>query len=110
MKSLGPIPFGANTPDQPALGNPGAEEANNCVPRLRSYGPLKGLTAFTDAIAGKALGAIAVRSEDAATTYLYAGDSTNLYRLVDATWNVANAALNPTAPSWRGPACWIMLA
>ena len=75
------IAFGEWMPDLPDLANPGATAANGVIPKQRSYGPLPGLSAQTDALDGRALGALA-GTDPAGNVTIYAGDRSKLYALV----------------------------
>lgn len=74
-------PFGQWLPDQPAHLNEGALVALNVIPRARSYGPVKALSAFSGAlIGGTARGATFMRGSDG-TVQLFVGTPTTLERL-----------------------------
>ncbi len=83
------VPFGAWLPDLPAIGNPGATEARNVVPRAASYGPMKSLNAYSSALAARCRGAVSSVDKNGAN-YSYAGDATKLYRLVDTAMTDAS--------------------
>lgn len=72
--------FGNWTPDQADYNNPGALEAKNVVPLLRSYGGIGQLTSFSNALTTACLGTTWLQASDG-TVYMFAGDTANLYRL-----------------------------
>lgn len=79
------IPFGEYLPDQPALNNPGATVATNVLPYAQSYGPVRALTAYTDALTAYCRGAISVKDKDG-TVHNLAGDASKLYSLSADVW------------------------
>ena len=97
------IPFGEFLPDQPALGNPGATVAKNCVPKTKgSYGPFAGLNVVTDALTARCQGAHAVRDQNG-DVQEFAGDATKLYQRSGTTWTDVSGATYTTASDgyWR---------
>lgn len=74
------IPFAEWLPDLPALNNPGATVALNCLPQQNGYGPLPSMNVISNALAKRAQGAFAAR-DAVANVYVYAGDQTQLYAL-----------------------------
>lgn len=72
------LPFGDWTPDLPPQDNPGALEAKNCLPLHTSYGELKALQPFADALPSAVLGAHWIVNRSA-TVYNFAGTATALY-------------------------------
>lgn len=79
------IPFGEWLPDQPPLGNPGATIAKNVLPAVSSYIPIKSPESFSAALAAACLGATAAADKNG-NVYLYAGTTTKLYVLNNASW------------------------
>lgn len=79
------IPFGKFLPDQASFRNPGVISARNVVPLISSYGPFRDLSVFSNAISAQALGGVFSRN-NADTAFMYAGDATKLYELVNTTW------------------------
>ena len=76
------LPFGEWLPDLPDHGNPGATTATNVFPAVNSYRPWK-TTARSpgiSALANRCQGADAFK-DDSGTSYIFAGDTTKLYRL-----------------------------
>ncbi len=50
-------------PDLPAHRNPGSTVATNVIPRTsKSYGPMPGLSVYSNALTNRCLGAFAARS------------------------------------------------
>ena len=95
------IPFGDWLPDQPALANPGATIANNVIPRLKSYGQFRSLSAYTLALTGRCYGATKAITANG-TVYNFAGDATKLYLLDDMTWaNVSKGGNYSNVTSWE---------
>lgn len=92
------VEFGAWAPDLPDLANPGALEALNVIPKERSYGPLKALSAQTNALESKILGAITAR-DAGNTVYTYAGTGTKLYELIGDTFTDESKAGGYTTAS-----------
>lgn len=79
------VPFGEYLPDLPDYLNPGATVAKNCFPRTASsYGPIGGLTAYSDALDARCQGAYSAL-DASGNTNVFAGDAAKLYRLVSAT-------------------------
>lgn len=74
------VPFGEFLPDLPALNNPGALMARNVVPRHTSYGPLKGLVDFSDAVGERVRGAMTVRAATG-QSFTFIGTETKLLRI-----------------------------
>jgi len=79
------IDLGSWTPDLPVVRAPHLRTASGVVPLTEGYGPFRALTATTNALTAKCLGATAARDIDQAH-HVYAGDSTKLYELESATW------------------------
>lgn len=79
------LPFGAMMPDQPTFRNPGLVLARNAIPRTASYGPFRSLTNISNALTNRCLGAISARDIND-NVFVYAGDQTRLYELVNATF------------------------
>lgn len=95
--------FGEWLPDLPALTNPGALEAKNCVPRLTSYGSLRGLRPFTPALDSACLGAFgAVRAGATDEVFIFAGTASALWRLVGNAWvDVSQSSTAYGAARWE---------
>lgn len=74
------VPFGEYAPDLPSLDNPGALLAKNVLPAEKSYKPFKGLAVYSNALAARARGAVAVISSTGLMT-IFAGTETKLYSL-----------------------------
>lgn len=80
------LAFGEWLPDLPPFENPGATEAKNVYPALKSYRPLGSLADVSDnALSGRCLGAGAFKTKDG-DVYIFAGDQTKLYSLRGDTW------------------------
>lgn len=80
------IPFGPYLPDRASFRNPGVLMAKGVVPREPgSYGPLRELTAVSNALGSRCLGAVSARDKDQ-NVYVYAGDATRIYELVGGTF------------------------
>ena len=76
------VPFGEWLPDLPDHQNPGATVAKNVFPAVSSYRPWKAIARSSgiSALANRCHGADAFK-DDGGTTYIFAGDTTKLYRL-----------------------------
>jgi len=90
------IPFEGWRPDRAALGNPGSTEALNVIPSADGFRPLKTLTAVSDALTARCRGAFAATGSSG-TAHIYAGDETNLYELIGATFSDISGATYTTA-------------
>jgi hypothetical protein len=90
------LEFGEWMPDLPDLGNPGALTATNVVPDRLSYRPLPGLAVQSDALGARPLGIFSA-NDASANTFVYAGDATKLYELVDLSWTDESGATYATA-------------
>jgi len=97
------IPFGDYAPDKAELGN-SATVAENCTPKADgTYGPFSDLSAYSDPIDSRCLGAYAGVANDA-TVSNFAGDSGKLYKLVGAAYtNISRSAgyVTTSGESWR---------
>lgn len=83
------VPLGVFRPDSPAIkasAAPDLADAQGCVPTVEAYAPLPGLTAVTNALADKCIGAISAR-DITQGAHVYAGDGTALYALAGTTWS-----------------------
>lgn len=86
MRQLATLQFGAYTPDQPSLGNPGLELARNVLPRARGYDSLPMLSNYgTTGLPSRALGAFSAK-DAGGQSYVFAGTATQLWRLDSLTW------------------------
>jgi len=86
------ISFGEYTPDLPALSNKGLSVARNTVTDASGYSGINGLSnisGFT-ALSERPRGGISV-SDPAGNPYNFAGTSTKLYRMFDATADVSRS-------------------
>jgi hypothetical protein len=79
------LPFGKHLPDQPAFRNPGTPYLKNVLPASGFLRPMAGLTAYSNALSGRAQGAISGR-DTSGNVYTFAGDSANLYKLAGQSW------------------------
>lgn len=97
------VPFGEWLPDLPQHENPGALEARNVVPLAKSYGPLRGLVAYSNALTNPCLGTFWL--QDASNVVLnFCGDINNLYRLDSGvTWTDVSRTVggNYAADNWE---------
>lgn len=97
------IPFGEWLPDLPPHRNPGALEARNVIPRVNSYGPVRSLLAFTQALGARVLSAF--WAQDASNTvHVFAGTATALYELqADGSWSDVSRLVGGayTATDWE---------
>lgn len=92
------IPFGEWLPDQAALG--AAQTIKNVVPFMEDYGPLRSLSAFSNALDAVCVGAVSM-TEDS-TVYNFAGDATKLYSLTGATYaNVSKSGNYTGVSNWE---------
>lgn len=93
-----PILLGAWAPDQPAYRGPGLITARNCLPREDGfYGPARGFSAYTAALAARCRGALATRNTSGASV-IFAGTSSNLYKLdSDNTWDSVGSGYSMSA-------------
>lgn len=94
------IPFGDWHPDLPAIDNPGALLAKNCLPRSASYGELRDLASISDALALEARGSY--WAIFGGVKYNFAADMENLYLFDNAgSWDdVSKAATTYSASFW----------
>ena len=97
------LPVAEWAPDMPAFQSPGCGNVRNVVPRTpTSYGPLSGLSVYSNALADRCQGAAAFL-DAAGDVNLFAGDAHDLYALTSAgaNWSVVSkAAAHPyAAPS-----------
>ena len=76
------IPFGQLLPDQPDYKNPGVISAVNVIPRTNSFSPMRRPSVISNALSARVHGAISVRNNDG-DIYVYAGDTSKLYEMVD---------------------------
>jgi hypothetical protein len=84
--------FGPFQPDQPDLENGGLLDARNVIPRLNSYSPLSGVTAYTDALNARCQGAAAIRDQTG-NTHWFAGTVNKLYHITTGTsWDDVSQA------------------
>lgn len=103
MKPLRPIPFGDFTPDLPEFENGGGSvNIKNVLPSAQGYRPMPGPTVFGDALTARCQGAITA-TQNNGTVRTYAGDVTNLYRLVDGVWTDASGTTYscPSDAAWE---------
>ena len=77
------IPVGELLPDFPDRENPGVLRAENVVPLLKAYGPVKKLIPDTKALDDRCRGAATISTLDS-TLISFAGDATDLYERVGA--------------------------
>lgn len=78
--------LGEAFPDLPARDNPGLVRAENCLPGSPlHYKPWPSLQVTTNALTGRALGALGGLS-NTGTAFSFAGDATKLYRLTGLTY------------------------
>ena len=82
------IKFGEWVPDGAQIeAGPTLAVASNVYPRATGdYGPINGLASYTGALGARAMGTIMVRDSTFATSN-FAGSSTSIWKLSDATWN-----------------------
>ena len=83
------LPFRGYAPDRAAFGNPGVLDAENVMPTPDGFRPLKALSVESDALTARCRGATAAADVDG-NVYVYAGDATKLYRLVNETFEDAS--------------------
>lgn len=95
------IPFGEWLPDLAEYGHPGALEARNVIPLLRTYGALPDLQPFTDALDNAALSMFWMRDSGNAV-FNFAADTDKLYRLDVASWVDVSGTSSPySATGWQ---------
>lgn len=97
------IELGDWLPDFPALDNPGCIAAQNVLPRVNSFAPLRNLKSFSSALTGACLGSTWM-PDFTGQPFNFAGDATKLYSYTasTATWtNVSRTATYSTATSWN---------
>jgi len=81
------IPFGPWHPDKAGINVKACRDAQNCLPAVNGYQPLRAPVAATTALTGSCVGA-AVVFDDTGVAATFAGDATKLYRLdTSSTWN-----------------------
>lgn len=61
-------------------------DAQNVIPIVDGFGPLKGLSVDSDALTARARGAVAA-ADSSGNIYVYAGDATKLYQLVNEVFS-----------------------
>lgn len=82
-------PFGPWLPDAPEHANPGCARAQGVFPfGPHGYRPFPNLSAYSGAMTNRAQGAAAMPGSDG-FTYVYAGDTSDLFTLVDTTFTNA---------------------
>ena len=79
------VPFGEWLPDQAELGNPGSLTVKNVIPAKNSYRPLQTLTAQSNALESRPLGAYSARDANN-NVYFYVGTSSKLYEGINNTF------------------------
>ena len=80
------IPFGPWHPDKSGANVPIVLDAVNVMPAVNGFRPMPSLAAVTDALGGDCLGGATVYDDDG-DVFVFAGDSTDLYKLSAAsTW------------------------
>lgn len=80
------VPFGEWLPDLPPHRNNGALEARNVLPMLRSYGPMRTLVPFSDALATRVFSAFWAQ-DSSNNVNVFAGVAAALHRYQsDGTW------------------------
>lgn len=98
------VEFGEWLPDLPEFANPGAIKATNVIPHVGSYRPFSALTtASQNALTARCLGGISAQSTGG-SIFVYAGDATKLYEMVDGTFTDESGATYATAAddTWEG--------
>jgi len=78
------LPFPEYRPDASDFNGQSTTTLLNVLPRSDGYGPMRDLSVFTGALPAACRGAFMARKEDKSIT-LFAGTSTNLYRLDNTT-------------------------
>jgi hypothetical protein len=96
------IPFGEFAPDVAQYNMEVAKVADNVLPGLNSYLPLKTLTATSGALDAACVGAVTMKDNDG-SRFNYAGDATKLYNISAATVTDYSKALGYTSnlERWR---------
>src|SRR5690606_9689755 len=95
------IEFGEFLPDLPAFENPGATEAKNVYPALKSYRPIGSLQdVSSNALDGACLGAAAFKTQ-AGEVITVAGDSSKLYVMRGDTWTGGGSYSVGSDERWR---------
>src|SRR5690606_32055624 len=95
------IEFGEFLPDLPAFENPGATEAKNVYPALKSYRPIGALQdVSSSALGGACLGAAAFKTQ-AGDVVTVAGDSSKLYVMRGDTWTGGGSYSLGSDERWR---------
>ena len=79
------IPFGQYMPDVLDLGSQVTRNLRNVIPRADGYGPIKDISAFTQALAGVCRGHFLARDPSSGEVVLFAGTATKLYKLDNST-------------------------
>ncbi len=93
------IPLGEWLPDLPALENPGAPLAKNCIPDLTSYRPLPSPAAFTAPLDGRAMGGFWARDQEGTVSF-FAGTNKKLYRIKSNSWTDLTPAADYSVKNW----------
>jgi hypothetical protein len=96
------IAFGEFAPDVAKYNVDVAQVANNVLPGINSYLPLKTLTAVSGALDSVCVGAVTMK-DNANSRFNYAGDATKLYNISAATVTDYSKALGYTSnlERWR---------
>jgi hypothetical protein len=100
------VRFGEWIPDEPDLNNEGSININNVLVQGDNYKPFKKFSSLTTSISTSAriYGAYSFVASDG-VSYTFAGDESDLFRLVGSTWqNVTKASTNynvQTEGQWR---------
>jgi len=100
------IPLGEWLPDQPIITGPDLRSAKNVIPKLRSYGPLRGLSPISVALTSRPRGAGTFR-DSGANVHVFSGDETSLNELqTDGTWTartrtVGGAYATSETATWK---------
>ena len=97
------LEFKGWAPDMADLANPGVTEALNVVPIPGGFGPLKAMSVESDALTARCQGAAPASDADG-NTFVYAGDATKLYVLVNEGWtNVSKSGgySTPADAQWE---------
>lgn len=96
------IEFGEWLPDLPETDNPGALEALNCIPQIKSYRSLNELSSFTNALGDICRGTFWAQ-DDTGVVNNFAGDADTLYQLASGiTWTDVSGPSAPySAEAWE---------
>lgn len=85
------FPIPAWEPDKSKLNQAASPTIKNCVPNADGYGPMNGLSAFSDALSEACRGA-SLFIDSAGVIHVFAGTSDSLFKLSGMSWSDVSGA------------------